>query len=84
MNKITVLFPDGEREIPAHFNHIPLTAIGSPDALKHVPMLIPDDMQGWTFHQLMTGEYVALSATVHEKTRVPIRRYIPDEDEANE
>lgn len=80
---IKVLFPNGvERDVPASYNRLdPAVELGSIDHLRHVPTLRPDPMDGWSFHQLVGGAWLAVAESVAAGVRMEPRRFVPEEED---
>ncbi|MES0071908.1 hypothetical protein [Mesorhizobium sp. M0058] len=60
---VAVTFPDGVRSVPAHSE--PLQPFSySTGPLPPIQRLVPVDMPGWLFSQIITGEWIAIKTLV--------------------
>ena len=60
---VAVTFPDGVRSVPAHSEPLqPFSYSAGP--LSPIQRLVPADMPGWLFSQLITGQWFASKSLV--------------------
>lgn len=81
---IDVIFPTGTEQVEAEFKHVDVSMMQTDDAgtyLKHKPTLTPVPIIGWSFHQLASGEWIAISDGVSVGVKMePRKYYTPDDD----
>lgn len=51
---------EGTRKVPAHYEHATYTPIGSPVGFAQLPIITPDDIEGYIFSQEIGGKWHAI------------------------
>jgi hypothetical protein len=77
---IEVLFPEGLRNVPAQYGEPPAPKDDWFNYLTHKPTLEPCPIEGWSFHRLISGDWIAISGTVAHKLKVQPRLPAGEDD----